>query len=54
LPVEFKAKLLHDANQVPARDLRKKRAHAATRIGFMMTSSEGTGSEWSFRLSIYN
>jgi len=54
LTVQLKTKLFCYADQVLGFDLWKKRAHAATWMGLMMTSSEGMGSEWAFRLSRYS
>jgi len=53
LAVQLKTKLLCYTNQVVGLNLWKKRTHAATWMGLMMTSSVGTGSEWAFKLSIY-
>ena len=46
LTVEFKPQFFGYTNQVLGFDLRKKRTHAATWMGLIITSSEGTGSEW--------
>lgn len=54
LTVQLKTKLLYNTNQILGFDLGKKRAHAATWMGLIITSSEGMASEWAFKLSIYS
>lgn len=52
--VQLKTKLFCYADEVFGAYLRKERCHAATWMGLMITSSEGTGSERAFKLSIYS
>jgi len=51
LTVQLETQLLCHVNQLFGFDLRKEGTHAVTRIGLIMTSSEGIGSECVFRLS---